>query len=221
LNTAKNGESISPSKTDDEEKSLVVNPLNVNGITNQSGSIDVSQSNSAGSKGEDDDEEEEDILGFNYACLWLAVITVFIAILSDAISATIEDAGESYKISGVFLSTIVLPIIGNAAEHASAVIFGMRDKLDLSLGIAIGSSCQIAVFVIPLMVVVGWIADKDMSLNFGFFESMTMFLTVICVTFAIKDGTSNFFLGFILIIAYIIIAAGFLSRYDEPLDSTN
>ncbi len=164
-------------------------------------------------------DDEEDILGFNYACIWLAIITVFIAILSDAISATIEDAGTNYNISAVFLSTIVLPIIGNAAEHASAIIFGMRNNLDLSLGIAVGSSCQIAVLVIPLMVIVGWMMDKDMSLDFGVFESFTLFITVVGVTFAIKDGTSNYYLGVILIVAYFIIAAGFMARNDEPLDT--
>jgi len=168
-----------------------------------------------------DDEEEEDILGVNYALFWLSVITVFISILSDALSETIESAGVSYGVSGVFLSTIVLPIVGNAAEHASAVIFGMKNKLDLSMGIAVGSACQISIFVIPLMVVVGWMIGKDMSLNFGLFESFTMFLTVAVVVFSIKDGTANYFSGLLLIVAYLIIAAAFMTRNDQSLSSSS
>ena len=126
----------------------------------------------AGSESEDgeDDEEEEDLLGFSWALFWLGVITVFISILSDAISGTIQDAADSAGISGIFIAAIVLPIVGNAAEHAGAVMFAMKGKLDLSLGVAIGSSTQIALCVLPLSVLAGWVLDKDMDLNFGAFE---------------------------------------------------
>lgn len=164
-----------------------------------------------------DDDEEEDILGFNYAIFWLCVITVLIAVLSDAIASTIQNAGDSYNISGVFLSTIVLPIIGNAAEHASAIIFAMKNRLDISLGVAIGSSTQIAVFVIPFLVVLGWIMDRSLSLNFGAYESSSLFLTVVLVTFALKDGVSNYFIGAILIMAYLVVSAGFLAHFNESL----
>eukprot|EP01032_Pedospumella_encystans_P016814 gene16814-19166_t len=89
---------------------------------------------------EEDEDEDEDLLGFNNSIIWLAIITVFISILSDAISGSIEDAAGSMGISKVFIAAILLPIVGNAAEHAGAVIFAMKGKLDLSLGVAIGSS---------------------------------------------------------------------------------
>ena len=167
---------------------------------------------------EDNDDEEEDILGYKYAILWLAIITVFIAFLSEALVDTIEHAGEQAGISNVFLSTIVLPIMGNAAEHASAVMFALKGKLDMSLGVAIGSSTQIALLVLPLLVIIGWMIGKDMDLNFEEFEANTLFLTVIMVTFAIMGGKSNWLIGEILIVAYFVIAAGFLTRYDESLD---
>lgn len=165
----------------------------------------------------DDEDEEEDVIGYHYAILWLAIITLFIAILSDALSDSIQDAASSVGISGVFLSAIVLPIVGNAAEHAGAVMFAMKNKLDLSLGVAIGSSTQIALLVIPLLVILGWMGDWSLSLNFGAYESFTLFLSVVAVTFAIKDGTSNWFLGLALCSAYLVVAAGFWAHHDDDL----
>ena len=139
-------------------------------------------------KKEGSDDEEEDILGFKYALVWLTAITILIAFLSDALSSTIENAASGAGISGVFLSAIVLPIVGNAAEHAGAVMFAMKNKVDLTLGVAIGSSTQISLMVLPLLVIIGWMIDKDLDLNFGPFAASTLGLSVITVTFAIKDG---------------------------------
>lgn len=164
-----------------------------------------------------DSDEEEDVLGFNFAIVWLGIITIFIAILSNSMVECIEATAE--KVSGFFLSAIVLPIVGNAAEHASAVMFAMKNKLDLSLGVAVGSSTQIALMVLPSLVIFGWILDKPMSLNFHQFETATLVISVITVTFAIKNGTSNWLLGAILIGAYVIIATGFLVHNNESLDS--
>lgn len=83
---------------------------------------------------EEDEEEEEDLLGFKYSLVWLAIITTLIAILSDAISATISNAASSAGISNIFLAAIILPIVGNAAEHAGAIMFAAKDRLDLTLG---------------------------------------------------------------------------------------
>lgn len=165
----------------------------------------------------DDDDEEEDILGLHYSIFWLAVIAVLIAILSDALSDTIENAAKSVHISGIFLAAIVLPIVGNAAEHAGAVMFAMKGKLDLTLGVAVGSSTQIALLVLPFLVVLGWIMNKDMDLQFGAFESSTVFMAVLVVSFAIKDGTSNWLIGLALVACYILISVGFLAHREESL----
>jgi len=167
---------------------------------------------------EDDDDEDEDLLGFHNSLIWLAIITVFIAILSDAISASIEDAAGSMGISKVFIAAILLPIVGNAAEHAGAVIFAMKGKLDLSLGVAIGSSTQIALCVLPLLVIIGWMGGYDLSLNFGSFEAGTLFLSVISVVFAIKDGKSNWLLGLTLVAMYLVIAVGFWAHNNQELN---
>lgn len=164
------------------------------------------------------EEEEEDLLGFNYGLVWLGVITIFISVLSDAISGSIQNAAESAKISGIFIAGIILPIVGNAAEHAGAVMFAMKGKLDLSLGVAIGSSTQIALCVLPLIVLIGWALGKDMDLNFGAYEASTMFLSVVAVTFAIKDGHSNWLLGVTLIAAYFVVSVGFYAHKNDSLD---
>lgn len=164
-----------------------------------------------------DDDEEEDVLGVKYAVVWLTIITVFISVLSDALVSSIETAASGTGISSVFLSAIVIPIVGNAAEHASAVLVAMKNKLDLSLGVAVGSSTQIALMVLPFTVLVGWCADRPMSLNFYAYEAASLFATVVVVTFAIKDGKSNWLLGAILVFAYIIIAIGFYSHDNEDL----
>lgn len=166
-----------------------------------------------------DDDEEEDELGYLNALIWLAAITVVIAVLSDAISESIQSAADSANISAVFISAIVLPIVGNAAEHAGAVIFAIKGKVDLSLGVAIGSSTQIALCVLPLLVLIGWMIGKDLDLDFGQYESSTLFMTVVSVTFALKDGTSNWLVGATLIAAYFIISVGFWAHYNESLDS--
>ena len=167
-------------------------------------------------EGEGAEDEDEDVLGFNYSIVWLAIITIFISFLSNALVECIDETAQ--KVSGFFLSAIVLPIVGNAAEHASAVIFAMRGKLDLSLGVAVGSSTQIALMVLPLLVIFGWFLDKPMSLNFHPFETCSLVLSVVIATFAIASGQSNWLLGAILVGGYVIIATGFALHNNEPLE---
>merc|ERR1719359_1198140 len=103
---------------------------------------------------DDDDDEEEPILGVWGSIFWLAVITVFIAFLSEFLVDALEEAAEGWGVPDLFLGTIVVPIVGNAAEHAAAIIFAMKNKTELSLGIAVGSATQIAIFVVPLCIVI-------------------------------------------------------------------
>jgi Ca2+/Na+ antiporter len=169
--------------------------------------------------GEDGEEEEEVVLSYRSSMIYLGVITVFIAILSEIISSTIETAASSLHLSGIFIATIVLPIVGNAAEHTSAIVFAMKNKLNLTLGIAIGSSTQIALCVLPLVVILGWMSDLDMSLEFGYYESVCLFVSVFCLTIALKDGESNWFVGLTMIVAYVIIAMGFFVHKNSSLSA--
>jgi Ca2+:H+ antiporter len=168
-------------------------------------------------QGEDDEEEEAGILGFWGGIFWLSVITCFISILSDYIVDTVFGAAEELGLPVLFLSGILVPIVGNAAEHAAAIVFAWRNKMEISLGSAVGSAVQIAVFVIPFCVIVGWYPfGLPMTLDFHIFETIVMLLTVLSVAFLLVDGNSHWLKGAMLIFCYFMIAAAFCAHKDPP-----
>lgn len=103
---------------------------------------------------------------------------------------------------------ILLPIVGNAAEHATAVTVAIKDKMDLAIGVAVGSSIQIVLLVLPLTVILGWIIGTDpiMTLQFDGFILAILFVAVLLVNYLIGDGKSNWLEGMLLMTTYIIIA---------------
>ncbi|VVB00167.1 unnamed protein product [Arabis nemorensis] len=160
-----------------------------------------------------EDDEEAEISKWE-AIIWLSILTAWVSLLSGYLVDAIEGASVSWKIPISFISVILLPIVGNAAEHAGAIMFAMKDKLDLSLGVAIGSSIQISMFAVPFCVVIGWMMGEQMDLNFQLFETATLFITVIVVAFFLQEGTSNYFKGLMLILCYLIVAASFFVHED-------
>lgn len=111
-------------------------------------------------------EEEEPNIGPIAAGAVLVVTTVLVAICAEYLVGSIDSIVESAHISKQFIGLILIPIVGNAAEHVTAVVVALRDKMDLAMGVAIGSSIQIALLVTPFLVIVGWIIGQDMSLHF-------------------------------------------------------
>ncbi|GMI63854.1 cation exchanger 2 [Hibiscus trionum] len=176
--------------------------------------VPVGEEGSHNGENDDDDEDEAPEISKWESIIWLAIMTAWISILSDYLVDTIEGASEAWDVPIAFISVILLPIIGNAAEHASAIMFAMKDKLDISLGVAIGSSTQISMFGIPFCVVIGWVMGKEMDLNFQLFETATLFITVIVVAFFLQEGTSNYFKGLMLILCYLIVSASFFVHED-------
>jgi len=164
---------------------------------------------------EEEEEEEEAVLGMWGAVFWLAVITVFVAFLSEFMVDALEGAAQDWGVPKLFLGTIVIPIVGNAAEHAAAIIFACKNKMELALGIAVGSSTQIAMFVVPLCVVIAWGYDIPLSLDFHPFETCTLLLTVVLVAFLIQNGESNWLQGLMLVVAYCIVSMGFFVHCDQ------
>lgn len=157
------------------------------------------------------------ILSFKHLIIWLCIITILITYLSNIISSCIEKAAHTMNLSGIFLAAVVLPIIGNTSEFTSSLRFALANNLDASLGITVGSSTQIALFILPSLVIISWIMNLDMSLNFGAYEISALILSVIGVVFAIKDGTSNWFLGLVMIASYIVVAIGFFAHKNDSL----
>jgi len=165
----------------------------------------------------DDDEEEDPVLGFWGSMAWLGIFTIFVSILSDYIVDTIEGAAHSWGVPLPFVSTILLPIVGNAAEHAAAVMFALKNKMNISLGVAIGSSAQIAILVIPFCVVLGWSFGVPMDLNFHVFETCALFVSVVIVAIFLQDGNSNWLKGLTLILSYLALAGAFYHHSDADL----
>ncbi|KDP46499.1 hypothetical protein JCGZ_08471 [Jatropha curcas] len=158
---------------------------------------------------EEEEEEEKAVIGFWSAFSWLVGMTLIIALLSEYVVGTIEAASDSWGISVSFISIILLPIVGNAAEHAGSIIFAFKNKLDISLGVALGSATQISMFVVPLCVVVGWIMHVNMDLDFSLLETGCLAFTIIIVAFTLQDGTSHYMKGVVLFLCYIVIGACF------------
>lgn len=160
------------------------------------------------------EEEEEDVqqpqMTLAMSIGLLIVVTVFVAVTAEFLVDSINGVTSgSSGLSTTFVGLILLPIVGNAAEHVTAVSVSVKDKLNLSIGVAVGSSIQIALFVIPFMVVLAWILGKPLSLLFDPFESVTLFLTVITVNYVVADGRSNWLEGMVLMCLYVIIAVAF------------
>ena len=102
---------------------------------------------------EDEEEEEEDEdLGFAGSLGWMAILTIFISILSEYLVEAIEPTSKDWGVPYLFIGVILIPIVGNAAEHATAVVMAYKNKMEITMGVAVGSSVQVAVFVIPFMV---------------------------------------------------------------------
>ncbi|XP_009374246.2 vacuolar cation/proton exchanger 3 [Pyrus x bretschneideri] len=162
---------------------------------------------------EEDEDEGEDgekaVIGFWSAFSWLVGMTIIIALLSEYVVGTIEAASNSWGISVNFISIILLPIVGNAAEHAGSIIFALKNKLDISLGVALGSASQISMFVVPLSVIVAWIMGIQMDLDFSLLETGSLAFTIIITAFTLQDGTSHYMKGVILFLCYVVIAACF------------
>ncbi|XP_062218169.1 putative vacuolar cation/proton exchanger 4 [Phragmites australis] len=169
-----------------------------------------------GNQGDEDDDVPEISKWEAIACL--AIFTAWISVLSDYLVDAIEGASKAWSIPIAFISAVLLPIVGNAAEHVSAVMSAMKDKLDNSLRVAIGSSTQISMFVIPFCVVMGWLMGQPMDLNFHLFETASLLLTVLVVAFLLQDGTSNCVKGLMLVLCYLIVAASFFVHADPNID---
>ena len=139
----------------------------------------------------------------------LLVATFFVAWLSEILVGVTEETIAELGVSELFLGVIVIPLIGNAAEHGAAVMMAAKNKMDLSFAIAVGSSTQIALFVAPLMVFMSLLFGNPMNLAFTAFEVTAVALSVGVVTVIALDGESNWLEGAQLLAVYGILGAAF------------
>ncbi|KAJ3357133.1 hypothetical protein HDU83_008640 [Entophlyctis luteolus] len=143
--------------------------------------------------------------------LWVALAalagsTLVIAVCAELLVGSIEGLSKQAGISETFIGIIILPIVGNAAEHVTAVSSAMRNKMDLCIQVAVGSSHQIALLVAPSTVLVGWVVGKGLDLDFGVVQIAVLLVTTLVVNALIQDGRTHWFEGFMLIGAYVIVA---------------
>ena len=163
---------------------------------------------------------EEPSLSLVGAVSAMALITFVVAICSEFIGDSIEAVSERAHMSKAFIGVIVLPIASNACEHITAVLVAMRNKMDLALAVAVGSSIQIAIFVIPFIVVVAWCIGSSFDMTFDPFSCTVLTLSVILTTFVTSDGFSHWLTGMMLITTYILIGiAYFMLPYDSTPDT--
>ncbi|EJT78924.1 calcium/proton exchanger [Gaeumannomyces tritici R3-111a-1] len=142
------------------------------------------------------------------ATLLLLVSTGLVAFCAELMVGAISDmlAIPSSPLGEAFIGLIVLTIVGNAAEHVTAITVALKNKLDLAIAVSIGSSIQIALFVTPFIVMLGWALDRGMTLRFTLFETVCLFLAAFIANFLVLDGRSNYLEGALLLAAYVIIA---------------
>jgi Ca2+:H+ antiporter len=166
-----------------------------------------------GHKGEKSPLEEEGAgpWGLRRSAVVLLVATGFVAAMSEILVEAVVPAGEALGMSEVFMGVIVVAIVGNAAEHSTAILMAMKDQMDLAVGIALGSALQVALFVAPVLVFASYLRPTHgpMDLLFSTFEVVSVILAAIVARMAAEDGESNWLEGAMLLMIYVILGFAF------------
>ncbi|MEK4873764.1 calcium/proton exchanger [Bacillus sp. FSL W8-0102] len=158
---------------------------------------------------ESQEEHEEPEWKKGKAMVILALATIAVAYVSENLVHTFEVVADKFGWSELFIGVIIVAIVGNAAEHASAVLMSMKNKMDIAVEIAIGSTLQVAMFVAPILVLASMFFEQSMPLIFTLPELISMVTAVLLTIVIQNDGESNWFEGLTLIAAYFIMGIGF------------
>jgi Ca2+:H+ antiporter len=134
---------------------------------------------------------------------------VAVAYVSENLVHTFEEVAHSFGWTELFIGIIIVAIVGNAAEHASAVIMAFKNKMDIAVEIAIGSTLQVAMFVAPVLMLVSLLFSEPMPLVFTLPELVAMISSVLLMIIISNDGETNWFEGATLLAAYLIMGIGF------------
>jgi len=158
--------------------------------------------------GEDEELQEEE-LSLSSGLVALAILTALVSVFSDFLVGSINGVCEASGMSTTFLGVVLLPIIGNAVEHWTAVICAYKGKMNLAISISLGSAAQISLFVLPMSVLVGWMINEDVTTGYPLYEVALMFLSLLIVTALVQQGKANWLYGIMLICIYGFIALAF------------
>ncbi|HXG85171.1 MAG TPA: calcium/proton exchanger [Pyrinomonadaceae bacterium] len=167
-----------------------------------------------------DDKTHKEVWSRGKSITVLLVATAFVALISEFLVGAIEQARGSLGLTEVFVGVIVVAIIGNAAEHSSAILMAMRNKMDLSLSIAMGSSLQIALFVAPVLMFASYLFGRPMSLEFTIPEVVAVIASILIAQQISSDGESNWVEGVQLLSVYAVLAILFYFLPDVHTAAT-
>jgi Ca2+:H+ antiporter len=156
-----------------------------------------------------EEEEEAPTWSVRRSIITLLVATVIVGLVSEILVGSIEPLTEQLGWTELFVGVILVAVIGNAAEHMTAVTVALKNKMNLAINIAIGSSLQIAFFVAPVLVFVGFFIGHQLNLRFEEFELVSIVASILIVNLIASDGESNWFEGLQLLGAYLIIGVAF------------
>jgi Ca2+:H+ antiporter len=161
--------------------------------------------------------EEAEQWSLKKSVMVLAGATILIAWISEILVGNVEQAAKAFGMTSVFIGVIVVAVVGNAAEHSTAVMMALKDRMELSMGIAIGSSLQIALLVAPLLVIVSrFVGPRPMDLVFTPAEVLSVFVAVLITGQIASDGESNWLEGVLLLAVYLILAVVFFLLPEVP-----
>ena len=155
------------------------------------------------------DDDHHRHLSKKKSFILLAASMAGVIVVSEILVGSVEATGEELGFGELFVGAIIVGIVGNAAEHSSAILLARKGKMELSIGIAAGSGTQIALFVVPILVFAGIALGQPFSLVFTLFELAVIFLAAIILNLIVHDGKSNWFEGVMLTAVYVIIAIVF------------
>jgi len=174
--------------------------------------LDAAEAHAARTRGAKGDDTSAHAVQWSLArsLSTLAVATVFIAWMSELLVGSVEHAAHAFGMTNVFIGVIVVAVIGNAAEHSTAILMARKNRMDLSFGIAIGSSVQVALFVAPVLVFLSYfVGPRPMDLVFTSVEVIAVGLAVLIMEQISSDGESNWLEGVQLLSVYIILGIVF------------
>lgn len=157
-------------------------------------------------EGREAEPHDEDAWSVKKSIVVLLISTVLVAVLSEYLVHAVEEAAHTLGISRLFVGVILVAIVGNAAEHSTAILMALKNKMDLSINIALGSGAQIALFVAPVIVFLSVLIGQPMDLHFTEFEVLAVVISVIILSFVATDGECNWLEGVQLLAVYFILA---------------
>ena len=157
------------------------------------------------------------IIPLRAGLIWLLSITLCISAMSDILVDTIDGFAHRCHISQIFTSVIIIPFFSNIAEQVSAILFAYRNKMEIVVGVTVGSAIQISLGVIPGCIIIGWFMDRSMSLFFEGYETCSLLIGVLAVSAVLQSGTTNWLVGLYFVAIYIMISVGFWFQTDDTL----